>query len=166
MARRKKVVEATEATEEVEAAETVETAEEIMTKVAKDATKEIEEQKKYDDILNVTDEFVLEDVSDTAGVPSGEDLDVTEVESLIEKGAKLEPLEETPLKIKRNRTTVDSKVNADAILAAQKEKEELEEAAEEKQKKIDRQKMARVKPVISQIKKNNGIRTSTGLFFR
>ncbi len=126
--------------------------------------------------LEVTDEFHLQEVSDTTDsyediVEAGlVDLDKTEVEAEIEEGAELEIVEEVvessePAKkakpeARKNRTTVDTRVSAAEILKNQAEKEANDEKRKEKQR------MTRVKPVISQEKKNNGIRTSAGLFFR
>ncbi len=125
----------------------------------------LEAKDPYAEVLEVTDEFNLQDVSDTPEEVLGKDLDVTEVEAAIEDGAEIELIEEEKAVVrkpepKRNRTTVDTKVDAVAILKAQAEKEEFDEKRKEKQR------MSKVKPVISQLKKNNGIRTSSGLFYR
>ncbi len=141
----------------------------------KDVSEEVEEveqveEAKVEEELEVTDEFNLQEVSDTpdsyeAIMDAGlTDIDTTEVEAAIEDGAEIEVIEESKPKSKptarKNRTSVDTRVDAAAILKTQAEKEQKEKETKE------RQRMARVRPVISQDKKNNGIRTTAGLFYR
>ncbi len=159
MARRKKKTEEVDTTTEVEA--------------------EVEAQEIEEEV-EVTEEFILQEVEDVSDVTDSYeaiieeglvDLDATEVEAAIEDGADIVEVEEfkqapAPVDAKRNRTTVDTKVDASKILKEQKQKEADEEALAENKKNQARQRMARVKPVISQVKKNNGIRTSSGLFSR
>ncbi len=126
-------------------------------------------------VEEVTEEFILQDVSDTGDryetiVEEGIlDLDKTEVEAAIEVGEDIALVEEfkqasAPV-TKRNRTSVDTRADAAQILKDQKQRE-IDEKNADQRKNQTRQRMARVKPVISQIKKNNGIRTSSGLFSR
>ncbi len=158
--------------------------------------KETEEVAEVEEVaeLEVTEEFTLkeeiEDVSDTNDqyesiMEEGlVDLDVTEVQAAIEAGEEIKEVEEV-LEVKpkagvakstpkrderRNRTSVDTKVDATQILKDQKKKEANDAVVEQSRidaiKLKEKQRMARVKPTISQVKKNNGIRTSTGLFSR
>ncbi len=148
-----------------------------------DTTTEVEtevEAQETEEEVEVTEEFILQEVEDVSDVTDSYetimeeglvDLDATEVEAAIEDGAPIVEVEEfkqapAPIKAKRNRTTVDTKVDASKILKEQKQKEADEAVLIENKKNQARQRMARVKPVISQAKKNNGIRTSSGLFSR
>ncbi len=119
----------------------------------KDVSEEIKEQEKstYEEVLEVTDEFVLQDVEDTdiSEVETLEDLDKTEVEAAIEEGSDIELIEEEKPKAKAKR----------------KPKAERKSAIDEKRLR-EKQLLPKVQPAISKEKKNNGIRTTAGLFFR
>jgi hypothetical protein len=108
-----------------------------------------EEKTSYEEILEVTEEFVIEDVSDVAStedLQNLEDLNVTEVEAAIEDGEKLELVEEKKELKKHNEVIKNSASQGKA-------------PKEIKSKKV--------RPVSGKEPKNkSGIRSTQGLFFR
>ncbi len=154
--------------------EEVDTTQEVVEEVeAVEAAKEVEEVVEAAEAeVEVTEEFILQDVSDTTDSYQEivdeqlVDLDKTEVEAAIEKGEIKElvesskPTDPKQPDLRVNRTTVDTPVSATNILKELKEKREDERSA------FNRKILAKVKPVKSDTQKNNGIRTSTGLFNR
>jgi len=113
----------------------------------KDQDQEIE-KSTYEEVLEVTEEFVIEDVSDTntgEELAALEDLNVTEVEAAIEEGAPLELVEEKE----------------------EKKKPEVIKNSASQGKAPKEIKSKKVKPVAeTQSGNKSGIRSTQGLFLR